>query len=295
MTMKALVTGSSGFIGQRLLEINDAAKRTVLTHSVRDGTAFPVDAADVDAVVYLSGLAHQMQKVDDQLYFIHNHKNPVAFAQAAKQHGVKHFLFVSTVKVYGDIHGDSIIGVGDISEPDDPYGESKLLAEQEILAMHSPDFCVSVVRPPLVFGPRVKGNFIRLLGLADSGYPLPFAGQKACRSMVFVDNLIHLLWHVVDTNSHGVFLAGEQQPINIETLVGTIRDALGRPRRLFRVPKMAVAVMRIAKPALVQRLFDGFHLNSQATDQVLGFSPPISFEDGIRQTLQWYQSTRQKK
>jgi UDP-glucose 4-epimerase len=288
--MRLIVTGATGFIGQRYAAHAAAQGNTTYPHSVRDSPAFPTTEETPDGVLYLSGLAHQMQRVDPHLYFLHNCERVIEFAKSAKENGVKHFLFVSTSKVYGDHPEQTRFDLNSPTNPTDAYGESKLKAESLLCEMSSDRFLVSIIRPPLVYGPGVKGNFLRFLRLGNSGWPLPFAGSKNRRSLVFVDNLLALIDHIFEKEQEGVFLAGERTPPTLETLMRTIRSSLGRPDRLFNPGPLPISVLRRLRPDLASRLFGEYLVDTRASDEKLNFEAPFSLNDGMAVTADWYLS-----
>jgi len=166
-----LLTGASGFIGQGFIELN-SEKYNIESHSLQKNKVSDIDFSRIYSVVHLAGIAHQMQKIDNQIYFDVNHHLTVELAKAAKANGVTHFLFMSTIKVYGEKKENEVLTEYSTCNPEDAYGKSKLQAEQALQQLESDTFKVSIVRPPLVYGPRVKGNMIRLIQLADWSIPL---------------------------------------------------------------------------------------------------------------------------
>lgn len=285
-----MVTGPSGFIGSRILALGSdtvANSNTLwFPWSTRSNIELPTQ--QVDAVVHCAGLAHQMTAVDPNLYFEINHTKTIQLAKKVQERGAKHFLYLSSTKVFGDSLTECIFDEATPCKPTDAYGESKLKAEVDLMAMASPTFQVSIIRPPLVFGPKVKGNFIRLIKLADSALPLPFGNAKSRRSMVFVDNLVALIRHLIVAPVTGIFHAGEAIAPTVQRLVELLRTCLHRPCRLVAVPDFAINLSRFIATSLVSRLFDGFVVDNKWTNQHLGFEPPFSLEDGVRTTVDWY-------
>lgn len=295
--MNVLVTGPSGFIGQHILRPREVHAtptncRSIawLPYSTRNRDHEPTQP--YQAVVHCAGLAHQMQKIDDRQYFEINHASTLKMADLAKRQGAKHFIFLSSSKVFGDDQHHLVLTESTECQPSDAYGESKLMAERDLLALNSDQFVVTVVRPPLVFGPGVKGNLIRLLKLVDSAWPLPFGNANANRSMVNVDNLIALIEHLLDKPATGVFHAGEVTAPTVKELVRTMRLKLNRAPRLVSVPQIFNRLGQAVVPAQMNRLFGGMILSNTQTNQTLGFAPPFSFEIGIGKMVDWYQESK---
>ncbi|MEO1436741.1 MAG: NAD-dependent epimerase/dehydratase family protein, partial [Bacteroidota bacterium] len=265
-----LLTGASGFIGLRYLEYNDG-KYPIRTVSLQRTAVESVDFTAITTVIHMAGMAHQMQKIDDQIYFDVNFHLTQAFADAAKKAGVRHFIFFSTIKVFGEHHTE-VLTLDTPCEPiNDPYGQSKLDAERYLQEIQSDDFVVSIIRPPLVYGPRVKGNLIRFLHLGDKSFPLPFGGIKNRRTMVFLDNLIELCNHLSEQPVSGVFLAGDREPVSTTDLIRTIRTQMGKSPGLFPFPKPFIALLKMVKPEFAIRLFGSLEMDVKSTNQQLGF------------------------
>ena len=284
--MKVTVTGSSGFVGSRFLEYN-AGKFTFLRLSLRDYAIDEIDLSNVGAIVHLAGKAHQMKAIDDNVYFHVNFEMTKAFADKAKKQGVPLFIFVSSVKVYGD-KDDLFVNEDSECKPTDAYGKSKLMAEEYLRSIESDQFKVAIVRPPLVYGPRVKGNMIRFLRLAEKNIPLPFGGDANQRSMVFIDNLIALINRIIEIGASGTFVAGDRQPFSTGKLMSLMRGFMKKKAGLVTVPSVGRNILKSVSPKLFNRLFGSFVIDNSKTNQVLSFTPPITTEEGIRQMVNWY-------
>jgi UDP-glucose 4-epimerase len=241
----------------------------------------------VHAIVHLAGKAHQMQAIDDQVYFDINYELAKKLADRAKQQGVSLFIYMSTVKVYGDATTDTLDEFSSCN-PADAYGKSKLDAEKYLRSIESPQFRVAIIRPPMVYGPGVKGNMIRLLQLAEKNIPLPFAGIHNHRSIVFVDNLIALINQIVDKNARGVFIAGDARPLSTAELVGMMRQLMNKRERLVTIPSLGKQILKKMQPALYHRLFDSFVVSNLHSNESLQFVPPYSTEFGLRTMVNWW-------
>jgi nucleoside-diphosphate-sugar epimerase len=292
--MKTLaVTGATGFVGRRLLQYNEGRYR-LLTLSLRDEHPALLNLQGVDAIVHLAGKAHQMQLIDDRIYFAVNYELTKQLADRALEQGIKQFIYVSSTKVYGDdipekLHEKSLC------RPTDAYGASKLQAEQYLLSLVSPAFTVAIVRPPLVYGPGVKGNMLRLMQLAAKPIPLPLGNTGNARSMVFVDNLVELLNSIVDQQAGGVFAGGDPHPLSTNELIRLMRDSLGNHSSLVSVPFFVRRMIQKYKPALYTRLFGSFVVDNSATNAQLHFTPPFTTAQGVAAMVNWFKENQLKK
>ncbi len=257
-----LLTGASGFVGQRFVEYNK--ERYILKPvSLKHQSVEDIDFTGVDAIVHLAGMAHQMQKIEDQIYFDINTELTKKFALAAKAQGVSHFIFISTIKVFGE-HQNAVLTEGSPCQPiNDPYGQSKLDAEKLLERMEDSTFTVAIIRPPLVYGPKVKGNLIRFLKLADSNMPLPFATISNRRTMVYLDNLTALINAIIEKKASGIYLAADDTPISTTYLIAQMRQNMGKEAKLFSMPLPFKWVLKKVRPEMYIRLFGSLEMNPE--------------------------------
>jgi nucleoside-diphosphate-sugar epimerase len=285
--MKILLTGASGFVGQRFLEYNKS-RFTIRPVSLVNQAVENIDFMGIDTIVHLAGKAHQMKKIDDSIYFDVNTELTRKLALAAKAQGVPHFIFISTIKVFGE-HQNTVLTEGSPCEPiNDPYAQSKLEAERFLQSIETPNFVVSIIRPPLIYGPRVKGNLIQFLKLADSSLPLPFANIANNRTMVYLDNLIEMVNTLTYQKQSGIFLSADANPISTTFLIGEMRKKMNRPTRLFSMPAPLKWVLKKVKPDMYIRLYGSLEMDARDTFKRLNFTPPHTIEQGIGEMVKWY-------
>jgi nucleoside-diphosphate-sugar epimerase len=283
---KIAVTGATGFVGKRFTAYNHKTF-DIIPVSLREATVESLDLSDITAVVHLAGKAHQMEPIDDQVYFDVNYDLTRRLADKAKRQGVKQFVYISSTKVYGD-DVRQVLNESSPCTPADAYGASKLKAEAYLQSIGSGSFKVAIIRPPLVYGPEVKGNMIRLLQLANKKYPLPFGRSGNARSMVFVDNLIELINTIIEQQEEGIFVAGDREPIATDRLILMIRKYLSNSNRLLSVPGPFRVVLRKLKPGLYTRLFGSFVVDNSSSNMRLHFTPPYTTEYGVEQMVKWF-------
>ncbi len=288
--MNILVTGATGFVGKHFLQYNHA-KYNIDTASVRENTPLP-GLSGIDVIVHLSGKAHEMKPTDDKIYFAANAELTRQLAVAAKKAGVKQFIYVSSVKVYGNIISENLDETS-ACYPDDAYGKSKLLGEQYVRQMADENFIVSIVRPPLIYGSGVKGNMLKLMQLAQKNVPLPFGNINNKRSMVYVGNLVALLDKIIETKQPGIFIAGDAAPLSTTFLVSLLQKYSGKKTNLIQIPKWLQTVIKKLHYQLYIRLFGSFVINNASTNQQLHFHPPYSTEEGVEDMVKWFKTTWQ--
>jgi UDP-N-acetyl-alpha-D-quinovosamine dehydrogenase len=312
-----LVTGANGFLGRplgaHLAERGHSVVRAVRSPSGKlpaaDGVVATGDLEDardlgdaltgVDVVVHLAARAHVMRDTasDPEAAFRRANLDATRhLAQEAVRAGVRRFVFLSSVKVNGEQTTDRPFSENDLPQPEDAYGRSKRAAEQELWRIAAATGLeVVVIRPPLVYGPRVKGNFLRLLKLADTGVPLPLARVRNWRSLVNVWNLCDLIALCVSHPAAAgeTFLACDQHDLSTPELIRALRESLGKPPRLFPVPpSLILGASRLAgRKALAARLLGSLQVDSAKAGRLLGWRPTVSVGEGVRRTAAWYRET----
>jgi len=286
--MKVIVTGASGFIGKRLIEMAEH-RYEILPVSLRNNNLSNVDLTGTDVIVHLAGKAHEMKKADDRLFYDINYQLTKQLAEKALQEKIPHFIYISTIKVYGD-ETNKILNEHSACNPTDAYGKSKLQAEQYLQTISAHKMAVAIVRPPLVYGPEVKGNMMRLLRLSNKKIPLPLANTNNLRSMVYIDNLIELIFIIIKKKAVGIFIASDEKPLSTGAVLQIIKNNLGNNTKLTNLPVAARKLLKKLRPGLYSRLFDSFIVDNSETNRLLNFKPPHSTEYGLNKMVDWFKA-----
>lgn len=284
--IKVLLTGSHGFIGSYFIK-KYASTYTFKKFSFFQEKLSELDCSGVDAVVHLSALVHQMDGASAEEYHKVNVIQTLSLAHAARAAGVGHFVFMSTVKVYGEENNIPYTETTPCNPVDD-YGKSKLLAEQELLKLQSDQFIISIIRTPIVYGAGVKANIKNLITLIKKVPLLPLGGIQNLRSMVYIGNLSHLIDTVLDQKANGIFLAADDSPISTTNLIQKIADALEVKRYVVAIPFFK-ELLRLSKPQFYQRLYGNLIVDNTLTKQQLGLQNPYSTDEGIKLMIQGIQ------
>ncbi len=316
--MKLLVTGANGFVGQALCE-HLAAQQNRVTALVRDVktlsiyelttqnirrleadftdvSGFQNHLAGLDAVIHCAARVHQVNDTSaDPLaaYREVNTQATLALANAAAEAGVKRFVFLSSVKVNGEFTQPGQPFRADQAAPQDPYGISKWEAEQglrEIAARTGME--VVIIRPPLVYGPSVKANFLTMMRWLHRGIPLPLGAIKNQRSLVALPNLVDFialcLTHPKAANQ--TFLISDQDDVSTTDLLRGLGDALHRPARLLPLPQglLKLGLKAIGKGSVAQRLCGDLTVDSSPATELLGWKPPLTVQQGLQFTAEHF-------
>jgi len=249
----------------------------------------------VDVVVHLAAIAHQLQgEAVESTYHALNCEATERLARAAAGAGVRRFVFMSSIKVNGERTPiDRPFRANDAPQPEDRYARSKREAERALASLGGKMEMV-VVRPPLVYGPGVRANFLRLIRLVDRRWPLPLGGVRNRRSLIYVGNLADLIVAAATVPAAGgrMLLAADGEDLSTPQLVSEIGAALGTPARLVSVPMglLRLGGVLTGMGAEVGRLGDSLVVDASETRERLNWRPPFSVHEGITDTVRWYRS-----
>jgi len=309
-SQRVLVTGAGGFIGQHFLRALDMTGVDIVAQSSRDDliqareivrSTSQVNLADIDCVFHLAGLAHAGARGASMTEMMDVNVNATrALYEKALEARVPRFIWLSSTKVLGDV-AEVPVGVNGEYRPEDMYAESKVRGEKALLELAHGD-TLAIVRPPLVYGPGVKANFLRLVRWAVSGRPLPLAGATAPRAWLGVDNLCSLLIRLMqsgqneisDDRSTGrynrIWHVRDEQEVSVSTLLRNVSDFANRPLHLFRVPgsilRKSATLIGLGDDA--QRLLAPFRVDMSDTLTQLDWRPSVSHANGIKEVVAWY-------
>lgn len=309
--MRVLLTGASGFVGRALLSRLQAENEVVAV--VRQGAALPSAGVrrfelhggleqpvcwapalhQVDVVVHAAARVHVLDGhcADPlALYRSVNVTGTLHLAREAAAAGVRRFIFISSIKVNGEgtVPGRPYTA-DDAPRPTDPYGVSKLEAEQGLLALAAEgEMEVVIIRPVLVYGPGVKANFRSMMSWLCKKVPLPLGSIRNKRSLVALDNLVDLIVVCLDhpAAANQVFLVSDGEDLSTTELLVRMGAALGKPACLLPipVPLLEVAARLLGKQAIAQRLCGSLQVDMEKTRVLLGWQPPFTVEQMLAKT-----------
>lgn len=282
------MTGSSGFIGTSFLK-DKGMGYSIKTFSFQKESLNNLSIEGITTVLHIGALVHQRNLVKAEEYIQANVHNTIELAKRSKEEGIKHFIFMSSVKVYGEESKGACFTEESECTPVDAYGRSKLEAERALLLLEDKDFVVSIIRTPLVYGPKVKANVFNIMKLLSRFPYLPFANISNRRSMVYIGNLIQLLEIIIQKRASGVFLASDLKPVSSSDFFSLISQSLHHKSRLFYLPGFS-QLLRIIKPNVYQRLYRDMCVDASQTQKKLDFIPRYTMQEGIETMVQWYKN-----
>ncbi|MDC1454260.1 NAD-dependent epimerase/dehydratase family protein [Pelagibacteraceae bacterium] len=311
---KILITGVNGFIGnslyKTLLKTGRLCVGTVRSNNLKSSnfnieyipidnigltTNWKIALKGVDCIIHCAGRAHIMKKIDANEKKIFNSVNVDGTKQLAKQAaelGVKRLVFLSSIKVNGEVTQEKeIFRYNDTPNPKDAYAKSKLEAEKVLWKVSSElGLEIVIVRLPLVYGFDVKGNLARLINLVKSGVFLPLSLVKNQRSMIGMDNLVDLLIRCIDhpEASGKTFLASDGEDLSTPELIKIIASSIGKKANLF---PLSISLLKFlgsifGRREEINRLVGSLRIDNNYTKEILNWTPPVSVEEGIRRMVQ---------
>ena len=315
--MRVLVTGATGFIGRHMCPALRAAGHDVSVavrrkdfpdmpeaaafHVVPDigpETDWTEAVTGAEAVVHLAARAHVTKETaaDPGAEFHRvNAEGTASLAAAAASAGVRRVVFISSSKVAGERTGDRPFNESDPPQPGDAYGISKWDGEKALLDIASQSGLEAVIlRPPLVYGPGVKGNFLSLLKLCRLAPPLPFAAVNNRRSFIYVGNLADAAVRCLGAEEAAgeTYFVRDGEDMSTPDLIRRLALAMGRPARLFPVPAgvLGLAGLVTGKSAVMARVVGNLQVDDQKIRRQLGWTPPSDVVKGLHETAAWFGS-----
>lgn len=306
-----LVTGANGFVGRALCEALAASGRgyrpavrgpdAALRNAVSVGDIGPDTdwgaALDgVNCIVHLAARTHVMRETAADPLAAYRRANVAGterLARAAAGRGARRLLFLSSVKVHGERTASRALTEEDAPRPADAYGVSKLEAEQALARVAAETGLeVTILRPPLVYGPGVKGNFLRLLRLVARGVPLPVGAIENRRSLIGLGNLVHAIVSAIDSPRAAgrTYLVADGEDLSTPALVRALAQALGVKARVPAAPRAALTLLAAltGRRAELARLADSLQVDSSRIRRELGWRAPFTLAQGLAETAQWY-------
>ena len=307
-----LVTGASGFVGRALCKVLGAQGYTVRSAlrvpmeqfpypSIAIGdigpkTDWSAAVAGCDAVVHLAAHVHVMRESGGDPrdgYFRTNVEGTEILGRAAARAGIRRFVFLSSVKVNGEITRERAFTESDPPAPADAYGASKAQAEERLKKIAGETGMeVVILRPPLVYGPGVKANFLSLLRAVDSGVPLPLSLISNLRSLVYVGNLVHALGACLTqpAAANSTFFVSDDYDVSTPQLIREIATALGKKPLLFPLPPVLLRGIGAltGRTQQIARLTGSLQVDISSIKTALDWQPPFSLQQGLEQTASWY-------
>ena len=314
---RILITGASGFVGTGLVQnfltkssfsnLRLALRKKGVSRydqceicfvgDINPSTNWQEALQDVEVVIHLAARVHVMDDTSANSLEEYREANTFAtihLAEESAKAGVKRFIYLSSIKVNGEATkpGESY-SEGSIPNPQDPYGVSKLEAEyglQKICSEAGMEYVI--IRPPLIYGPGVKANFRKLMGLVYKGIPLPFGGIHNQRSMLALENLVDFIGATIANPlaANQIFLLSDGKDLSTARLLELLAKGMGKSMWFAPIPSFLLRgfLNLVGKASVAGRLLGSLQINSSKAHQLLNWKPPLSVENAVQLTAQSY-------
>jgi len=291
---KILITGANSFVGSNFIKnskYKDIEEVCLIKNPIEK-----IDFLSSDVVLHVAAIVHQSKKIPEREYFEVNRDLCINIAKKAKKSGVSHFIFISTVKVYGEYNpSKGTWNEHAVCVPDDPYGKSKYAAEQGLKELEDENFIVSIIRPPLIYGAGVRANMLSIIKLVDKFPVLPLKRVQNRRSYTAVENLVALIDKIIETKSSGIYIAMDDKPLSTTELLLLIAKALNKRIYLFKLSKYIINIGKVVMPKIFDRLYGSFEIDNSFTRKKIEYKPVITSEEGIRRMVEAYKLDKHTK
>lgn len=288
---KIVIIGSDSFIATQFynsIDKNESLKLFSRVSSGKHGETvkdlFKIsneDLKDVEIVINFAAIVHQPKLKDDELYIRVNTELAIHIAELAKKAGVKHFIQMSTIAVYGEVN---FVNDKTPLKSTNIYGRTKLEADIRLQNMQDATFKVTIVRPPMVYGGgKAPGNLQNLMKYAEKGIPMPFKGVVNKRDFVHVGNLVKALNAIIEKNLYGVVIPTDMEAISTEQIINIIKKYSDKKVRQIKIPKIIHSMIKAIKPEIYTKVFGDLQVQCNLSNEV--YNPKLTIEDGIKEMI----------
>lgn len=283
--MKILVVGKGSYIGSNIQAFLEKKNHKVKEFDILNNDLLEEDLRGIDVVIHVAAIVHRKDIHDYSIYYKVNVELPVSVAQKAKRNGVKQFIFLSSMAIYGEekqLKGN-IIDEQTLCKPISHYAKSKLEAEHKLQGLEDQNFKIAIVRPANVYGKGCRGNYISGFCKVVKKLPvIPFAYANTKQGLIYIDNLCQLVYLIIEKRGQGVFPAQDNPPVSSLELMNELAKALGLKRKKSKIFGWLFYIFR-CKP--VKKLFGGVAYDEKYAQTILGEYQIVSFEEAIQKTI----------
>lgn len=287
--IRILITGAGSFIGTNFRKYSQF--ESIDEVSLQDTEPEDINFKNFDIVLHLAAIVHQSREIGEDEYFRVNRDLCLRVAEQSRKSGIRQFIFLSTLKVYGGfVKGSGLRNEDSECFPEDDYGKSKYEAEKELRKLEDDSFTVSIIRMPLVYGEGVKANMMSLIKLVERFPALPLGKIDNKRNFTFVENLVGYIDRIILKRASGIFIIMDDRAHSTTEIVTYISKSLGKNVLLFKLPVIFLKIGYFFASDKLDRLFGSLEFENIRTRQVLDYNPPFSTEEGVEKMVKFYLS-----
>lgn len=275
---KILITGSNGYIGGEFIK-KYSENYSISKFSNLSDSLFDLDLTNIDVILHFAALVHKTG-ISLENYKKVNINYPFDLAKKAKKNGVNHFIFMSSIAVYGD--QKTVIRHNTKTKANTYYGISKLEAERLVFSLNSDSFKVCIIRPPMVYGKNAPGNINRLIHLIKFCPIIPLGKINNQKSFIYIKNLIHIIDKIIKNKNQGMFLVSDSETISTSDFITKLANSLNIKIILFS-SRIFNFILKKLKPNLHSKLYLDLVIDNEISLKKLDIKLPYSIDQGINE------------
>lgn len=292
MKLRIAIVGSDSFIAQKFINRfrNDYSfvsfsRLKTFDYEILKEDFFDIESSELvgcDVIINFAAIVHQPKLNDEKIYERVNYKLPLELAIKAKDAGVKHFIQMSTIAVYGNVDK---ISNSTSTNPVNFYGKYKLKADEKLLKMVEDDFSVCCLRPSMVYGGgKSPGNLLSLINMVKKGFPLPFKNIANSRTFLNVNNLTSILEKIFILKKDGIILVADEEAYSTRFIISKINKLSGLKDKQFSF-KIMWYILKTVKPNLYSKLAGDLYVSNTYSYKELSVEKLYGLEDGLKEMV----------
>ncbi len=275
------ITGSNSFIGKNFIK-KYSKHYNIQEIDVKNTPVDEIDFENIDVVYHVAAIVHSSSKISKETYLKVNSELAFSIAKKAKAHGVKQFIFMSSIKVYGEnTNNKNAFDINIPPKPVDNYGYSKFDAEIKLQTLKDDSFQLAIIRPPLVYGAGVKANMQSLLNFVNKSPVIPLAPFENKRSYIYIGNLIDFINQIIKKRKSGIFLPSDGMPISTNDILKTFKEQCKKKKIYIKIPKIFLNTFKYLAPVKYNKIWGNLEVNSKTSFDIADFEPQYTIYEGM--------------
>lgn len=289
---KIAITGANSFIGRNFIKKYNN-QYDIQEIDVKNIAPENINFKGIDVVYHVAAIVHSSSKISKETYLKVNSELAYSIAKQAKAHGVKQFIFMSSIKVYGEnTNKNPAFDINIPPKPVDNYGLSKFDAEIKLQTLNDNTFRLAIIRPPLVYGAGVKANMQSLLNFVNKSPIIPLAPFENKRSYIYIGNLIDFINQIILKRKSGIFLPSDGMPISTNDILRTFKKQSAKKKICITIPMIFLNIFKYLSPVKYNKIWGNLEVNSKTSFKILDFEPEYSIYEGMSEMAADFYKTK---